>query len=106
MRRGLVELLQDEPDMEVVGECASGEDALEACARLDPDIVVMDVSLPGISGIEATRRLTTAQPGLRIVGLSIHDEQHVANALRKAGAADYVTKSSASTGLVDALRSA
>jgi len=106
MRRGLVELLQDEPDMAVVGECASGEDALEACARLEPDIVVMDVSLPGISGIEATRRLTTTQPGLRIVGLSIHDEQHVANALRKAGAADYVTKSSASTGLVQALRSA
>ncbi len=104
MRQGLAQLVAQEPDMEIVGEGGSGEQALELTERLQPDAVIMDISLPGMSGIEATRRLTSAHPDLRVVGLSIHDEQGVAAAMRHAGAVEYLNKGGAAQELVAAIR--
>lgn len=104
MRQGLAQLVERESDMEVVGEGASGEEALGLADRLRPDAVVMDISLPGISGIEATRRLSAAQPGLRVIGLSIHDEQGVAAAMLQAGATAYLTKGGSAEDLINSIR--
>lgn len=104
MRQGLAQLVAQESDMEVVGEGVSGEQALQLAEQLQLDAVIMDVSLPGMSGIEATRRLSSTYPELRVVGLSIHDEQGVAAAMRHAGALAYLNKGSASQELVQAIR--
>ncbi|EIC21826.1 response regulator [Thiorhodovibrio frisius] len=99
VRNGLAALLSDQPDIEVVGEAASGEEALIDVARLQPDLVIMDASMPGMGGIEATRRISQRWPEVRVIGLSMHAEADRAAAMQAAGACDYQSK----TGDVDAL---
>ena len=72
-RRTLAEALSDEDDLTVVGECEDGSQVVEAAARLRPDVVVMDVSMPGMDGLTATRALRAAQPGARVVVLTGED---------------------------------
>jgi CheY-like chemotaxis protein len=105
MREGLAGLLQIEPDIEVVGEAADGAQAIALATELTPDVVIMDVNLgAGIDGIEATRRLLAAAPGTTVVGLSMHVDQDVADAMRGAGAVAYVTKGGPPEDLVGAIR--
>ena len=92
VRAGLAGLLGSRPELDVVGLASDGEEAVEFAGRLRPDVVVMDVTMPRLNGIEATRVLQRNCPSIRIVGLSMHDSPEMADAMREAGAAAYVTK--------------
>jgi PAS domain S-box-containing protein len=104
VRQGMANLLGDEPDIEVVGEAANGREAVEAAARLLPDVILMDLSLPELNGVEATRIIHNDWPGIRIIGLSMFEEADSAQAMRDAGAMSYVTKSGPATDLIDTIR--
>jgi DNA-binding NarL/FixJ family response regulator len=104
VREGLKRLIDDEPDMHVVGEAADGESACSQCAVLRPDVVLMDLSLPDLSGIEATRRVLQANPKIKVVGLTVHEDHGYVRELLDAGAAGYVLKRAASTELAPAIR--
>ncbi|MFW5867277.1 MAG: response regulator [Armatimonadota bacterium] len=104
VREGLVGLLGDYDELEVVGEACDGATAVAMAAELEPNVIVMDVSMPGMDGIEATRRITDEQPQIRIVGLSMHEEGDVARQMREAGAASYVTKGGPCEELIAAIR--
>jgi DNA-binding NarL/FixJ family response regulator len=104
VRELLVTLLVREADIEVVGEAASGPQAIEISANLRPDVLVLDIGLPEIDGMEVTRTLKSMQPGLRILALSIHAEKQFVNEMLKAGADGYMVKSAALTELVPAIR--
>jgi DNA-binding NarL/FixJ family response regulator len=91
-RMGLRKILENEPETAVVGEAANGEDAVAAAVRLRPDVVVMDIRMPVLDGIEATRRLTTAQPGTRVLILTTFGlDSYVYQALQ-AGASGFMLK--------------
>lgn len=97
-------LLSGENDMEVVGEAKDGRSVLKLAAALKPDVVVMDISMPGMNGIEATRLLSSEHPEIKVIGLSSYNNrQHVAEML-EAGATAYITKENASDELLCALR--
>lgn len=106
LRQGIAALLQGEKDIEVVGEAADGAAAVEACRGLCPDVVVMDISMPGMSGVEATRRILAESPAIRIIGLSMHEEGEMAAEMREAGAVDFMTKGGPREALVGAIRAA
>ncbi len=101
---GLVRLLHEQPDMEVVGTAVEGRTALEVAFQTRPDVAVLDVSMPDVSGVEVTRRLAAALPGTRVIGLSIREEEDVALAMRTAGAAAYLSKSGSPEALIAAIR--
>jgi DNA-binding NarL/FixJ family response regulator len=106
MREGLRRILEATGDIQVVGEADDGRAALEAVAEHHPDVVVMDVGMHGLNGIEATQRLRRSHPALKVVALSAHaDKRYVRNMVR-AGAAAYVLKESASDDLLRAVRAA
>lgn len=104
VREGLAGLLAGEKGIEVIGQAADGETAVELATKLVPDVVVMDISLPGISGIEATRRITSQLPEVKVIGLSMHVHEDMAASMRQAGAADYFPKDGPSDALVAAIR--
>jgi CheY-like chemotaxis protein len=104
LREGLGGLLRLEPDLAVVGEAADGPSAIEQATRLRPDVIVMDVNLGEMSGVEATRAIRAVLPDVRVVGLSMHVDPDVAEAMRAAGAAAYVTKGGPAQDLFDAIR--
>lgn len=93
VRAGLRELFSEHPSLLVVGEADDGVDAVARTAALQPDLIVMDVSMPRMDGVEATRRIHTAHPRVHIVGLSTHDHEDAARRMREAGAVAYFTKS-------------
>jgi two-component system, NarL family, response regulator NreC len=103
-REGIRAVLQDEPDLEVVGEAADGRAACEMAGRLGPHVVLMDISMPQLNGIDATRQLAAEHPEIRVIGVSSHaDPRYVAHMLA-AGAAGYLVKSSIGEQLVRAIR--
>jgi two-component system invasion response regulator UvrY len=104
VREGYRRLLERADGIEVVGEAASAADAYHSFCRLLPDVVVMDISLPDVSGIESMRRLLLREPAARILIFSIHDEAIFPDRAYRAGARGYVTKASAPDVLVDAVR--
>jgi len=104
MREGLVGLLQFEPDIEIVGQAADGPQAIELAEKLEPDIIIMDVNLGEMSGVEATKRILTSNPNIKVIGLSMHTSNDVATAMRDAGAVAYLTKGGPSEDLIAALR--
>jgi len=104
MREGLAGLLRMEPDFEVVGEASDGESAVCLIRELRPDIVLMDISMPGMDGIEATRITHSDLPEVRIIGLSMFKEGEQQAAMRKAGAVDCLTKSGPSEALIETIR--
>ena len=106
VRTGLRMLLEHQPDMEIVGEASTGAEALEQAAQLQPDVIVMDITLPDISGIEATRQIKRAQPNSAIVALTIHEDEQYFFEMLQAGAAGYVPKRAASEDLISAIRAA
>jgi two-component system CheB/CheR fusion protein len=103
-RDGMASLLEKEEGIQVLDEASNGEEAVEKATRLKPDVVLMDINMPGMNGIEATRRIMKERPGTRIIGLSVHAEDDIAESMREAGAADYVTKGGPSRELFAAIR--
>lgn len=104
IRAGLHLLLDRQPDFKVLGEAADGREAVASAARLQPDVVVLDLAMPNLNGIEATRQISASQPVTQVVVLSMHsDEEYVLRAL-KAGARAYVLKESAEADLIAAIR--
>lgn len=104
IRLGLKLLLERQADFQVVGEAEDGRKAMQLAESLQPDVIVMDVAMPNLNGIEATRQITTALPKVAVVVLSMHsDESYVMRAL-KAGAKGYLLKDSAEADLIQAIR--
>lgn len=106
VRAGLRALLGARPDLEVVGEAASGEEAADLAGQLQPDVVLMDVSLPGISGADATRRILEDVSQANVLALSVHEEEAYFFQMFQAGACGYVPKRAAPHILLTAIRSA
>jgi len=104
VRMGITRMLADINGIKVVGEAGSGEEALRLCRELEPLVVLMDVKMPGIGGLEATRKLLRQQPDLRIVAVTVCDEEPFPSRLLKAGAAGYLTKGAALEEMVRAIR--
>jgi DNA-binding NarL/FixJ family response regulator len=103
MRDGLRAILEKHAH-EVVGEVGNGHDAVAMAEATRPDLVVMDVSMPGLNGVDATKRLLQSLPGIAVLGLSMHTDARYAQAMLGAGAVGYVVKSAASEELVQAVR--
>lgn len=104
LREGLRQVLQMEPDIQVVGEARTGEEAVRKTSQLRPDIVVMDINLPDISGIEATRRIKETSPQTGVLVLTIHDQEEYLLEAIGAGASGFVLKDVEPRTLVDAIR--
>jgi DNA-binding NarL/FixJ family response regulator len=104
VREGLKALVDSQPDMTVVGEAGDGQDAIQQARDLDPDIVVMDVSMPKVGGLEATERLKEALPRIKVLALTRHADTAFLRQLFKVGATGYVLKQSASSELIRAIR--
>ena len=104
VRDGLKRILAATPDIEVSAEAASGDEALALTRANDYDLALLDMSMPGLSGIELVKRLKTEKPKMRLLVLSMHGEQQYAARALKAGASGYLTKDSASQQLVGAIR--
>jgi two-component system invasion response regulator UvrY len=104
VRMGFRLLLQGTPDIEVVAEADSGEEAVREFPDARPDVVVMDISMPGIGGLEAIGRILAREPSARILVLSAHEDVMHARRVLKAGAAGYLTKRSAAEALIQAIR--
>jgi DNA-binding NarL/FixJ family response regulator len=104
VRNGFRRILTAESDMEVVGEAANGQEALDRAAELQPDVVVMDVTMPELNGIEATRRLMESSPRTRVLALSMHKDGVYVREILRAGARGYLLKDSGETDLLAAVR--
>ena len=104
LRAGLRALLNSEADLEVVGEAADGGEGLKQAARLQPDVVLLDISMPGMSGIEVTRLLASQFPELRILLLTIHEDTSLLREAILAGASGYILKRAVETELIEAIR--
>jgi PAS domain S-box-containing protein len=104
LRAGLSSLLRDEEGIEVVGEAEDGVEAVDLALTLEPDVILMDVTMPRMGGVEATERITAKLSSVRVIGLSMHTEADMAARLREAGAAAYVTKGGPPAALIRAIR--
>ncbi|MFW5637047.1 MAG: PAS domain S-box protein [Thermodesulfobacteriota bacterium] len=104
LREGLAGLLRFEPDITVVGEAADGAQAIAQTRLLKPDVILMDVALGDMSGIEATRAILSRNPDVKIIGISIHGDESTAAAMSRAGAAAYLTKGGPAEDLLKAVR--
>jgi len=104
VRQGFKMILDAQADMEIVGEAANGREAVEQAERLKPDIVVMDVAMPELNGIEATRRLAESAPHVRVLVLSMHKDSVYVRETLRAGARGYLLKDSGANDLVAAVR--
>jgi PAS domain S-box-containing protein len=103
-RQGLLALLERHDDLEVVAEAATGEQAVQLAQRHRPDVVVMDVAMPGMNGIEATRRITETLPRSKVIALSMHSDSQFVLEMLRAGAVGYLLKDCAQEDLVQAIR--
>ncbi|NLG51641.1 MAG: response regulator, partial [Chloroflexi bacterium] len=103
VREGIASLLRGQPNIEVVGEASDGQTAVELARQLKPDVVIMDVTMPKLDGIAATRRILAECAQVRVIGLSMHQEADVALAMREAGAVACLTKDGASKVLVNTI---
>ena len=105
VRAGLRMLLESQADMEIVGECENGRDAIRRALELKPDVILMDVSLPDIPGYDATRAIKKELPNVIVLALTMHESDEYFFEMLNAGASGYVPKKAAPTELVNAIRS-
>ena len=103
MRQGLRLILEREPSVEIIGEAATGLSAMELAARLTPDIMIMDIGMQDLNGIEATRQIRVANPVIKVIGLSAHSDRRFVLGMLDAGATGYVQKSAAGDELIRAV---
>ena len=104
IRDGLRSLLEKETDMVVAAEAENGRKALQLTRKINPDVVIMDVSMPDLNGIDATRQVLEEQPGVKVVALSMHSEKQFVEGMLRAGVAGYLLKDTAFEELVKAIR--
>ena len=104
VRQGVKLLINSQPDMEVIGEVGDGDLAVKEAVRLTPDLVLMDISMPGLNGLKATKKLRSVIPSMKILILTRHTDDGYLQQLIGAGASGYVLKQSAPTELVNAIR--
>jgi DNA-binding NarL/FixJ family response regulator len=104
MRQGLAGLLRGEPDFEIAGEASDGESAVELAREIRPDVTLMDIGLPGMDGVQTTTIIHKEFPEIKIIGLSMFQEDNHKAAMREAGAASYFTKSGPAEELIEAIR--
>lgn len=104
MREGLRVMLAKQSGMEVIGEAADGRSAVRLAKELSPDVVIMDISMPDLNGIEATRHITAESKGTKVLALSMHSGRKIVAEMLKAGASGYVLKGCAFTSLCNAIR--
>jgi DNA-binding NarL/FixJ family response regulator len=104
IREGLRSLLEDQLGLEVVGEAENGRKAVQLSRDLGPDVVVMDISMPDMNGIEATRQIVTDLPGVKVIALSMHSDRRFVTGVLGAGASGYLLKDCAFEELADAIR--
>jgi PAS domain S-box-containing protein len=104
MRQGLSSLLSEHPDIEIAGEAANGEESVQLARTLQPDVILMDISMPMMNGIDATRLIHSEFPHIRTIGLSMYDDAETEMFMRDAGAVGFVNKGAHSDDLVDAIR--
>jgi two-component system, NarL family, response regulator NreC len=106
VRHGLKLVIEDQPDLTVVAEAGDGESAVQQALKMKPDVIVMDISMPGMNGLAATRKLRLLQPKAAIVTLTRHTDDAYLQELLRAGVSGYVLKQSAPAELVQAIRAA
>ena len=104
VRQGFKMILAAQPDMEIVGEAGNGREALDLAGQLQPDVIVMDVAMPELNGIEATRRVADVSPRSRVLALSMHKDSVYVREILRAGARGYLLKDSVSSDLLAAVR--
>ena len=104
MRDGLRHLLDEESDIEVIGEADNGRKAVKLALEKKPDIVIMDIAMQDMNGIEATRQIKSNNPEIKVIALSMHSERQIVVGVFRAGASGYLLKESSSLELVDAIR--
>ena len=105
IRQGLRTLIESEPGMKVVAEAKTGREAVEMAAQLGPQVIVMDIAMPELNGLDATRRIVSDQPGTKVVALTAYSDERMASQMLAAGATAYVAKGSAFQELAEAIRS-
>ena len=105
-RRFIKELLSDEPDIEIIGEAADGEEAIHKAEELEPDLILMDVRMPNVNGLKATRQLKEKMPELKIIMLTLYDFEEYGEAAKAAGAVDYILKKSINEEIIPAISKA
>jgi PAS domain S-box-containing protein len=103
MRQGLIRLISSQPDIQVAGEAANGKEAVELARQLHPDVILMDISMPEMDGIEATRRIKAKMPEVRVIGLSMFEDKNSAQKIISAGADRFVPKTASSAELLKAI---
>ena len=104
VREGLHVLINQQADMEIVGEAENGKAAIELARKLKPDVIIMDVSMPGMNGIEATRQIKTEMPDIKVIALSAYDNREYVMGMVKAGVSGYLLKDCAFEELISAIR--
>jgi DNA-binding NarL/FixJ family response regulator len=103
LRDGLRNIIEQNSNMQIVGEASDGREAIKICSNLIPDIVVMDVAMPGLNGVEATRQIHKTHPKIKIIGLSMHSSKQLIQGMFKAGALGYLLKDGAAVELITAI---
>ncbi|MEP6959839.1 MAG: response regulator [Nitrospirota bacterium] len=103
VRQTLHSILEGSSELSVIGEAENGIEAISMASHIRPDVIVMDVNMPGMNGIEATKHIKAAQPAILVIGFSVNADPHVQDAMRGAGADAFLPKGAASTQLCDAI---
>ena len=106
VRTGVRRLLEDNPDLEIVGEACSGEEAISVIKEMKPDVVLMDLNMPGIGGLETTKKIKHLMPNVRVIVVTMVDDTMFPQRLLKAGASGYLTKGAKSEEIMRAIRDA
>lgn len=103
LRAGLKTLLGTDPNLEVVGEASTGDDALQVVEELNPDVVLLDMVMPGMDGLETTRRMIKKSVGVRVLIMTMHEDSELVKECIRCGAAGYIVKRAAESELIDAI---
>ncbi len=106
VRRGLIAYLEEEPDLRLVGQAADGEEAVQICEQARPDVILMDLVLPELSGVEATKIIRRRWPQVQVIALTSFQERELVQDALRAGAISYLLKNVSGTDLVEAIRAA